>query len=86
MNELQEKLKTCMNITQESLDNAEVKNKKGEKLIKFARDYYKDAEYYKEKEPETALEAVSYAHGFLDSGVLLGHIKIPDYQLKKEVE
>lgn len=83
MNDLEKKLETCMNITKECLDKVKVKNKKGEKLMKFTRDYYKDAKHYKEKNPETALEAVSYAHGILDAGVLLGHIEIPDYELNE---
>lgn len=85
MKDLEKKLEQCIEITGKTLGKAKAKDKKGEKLIKFADDYYKDAEYYQKKEPETALEAVSYAHGFLDSGVLLGHIQIPDYELRKEV-
>lgn len=54
----------------------------GEVLLRFARDYFSDAQYYAEKDAETALEAVSYAHGLLDAGVLLGHIRIPGYHLK----
>ena len=77
-----EKLERCMKITGNCLGKAVAKNKNGEELLRFARDYYKDAEYYSSKDPETALEAVSYAHGFIDAGVLLGLIEIPDYHLK----
>lgn len=76
------KLERCMEITKSCLEKAVTKNENGEELLRFAKDYYKDAEYYSSKDPETALEAVSYAHGFIDAGVLLGFIEIPDYHLK----
>lgn len=86
MDELEQKLERCMTITKETIKKAEIDNEKGEKLIKFAKDYYKDAEHYRSKKPETALEAASYAHGFIDAGVILGHITIEDYELEKQVE
>ena len=80
------KLNECIKITADCLEKARVKDEEGKLLLKWASDYYKDALYYSMKEPETALEAVSYAHGFIDSGVLLGHIEIPKYHLKKETK
>jgi len=83
MKTLEEKTKYCMSITKEALDKAVVVDEAGELLLKWAKDYYKDAEYYIEKDKATALEAVSYAHGFIDAGVLLGHLKIKNYHLEK---
>ncbi len=81
--EKKNKLSRCIEVTRECIEKANVKTEKGETLMKFARDYYEDSLYYRERDPETSLEAVSYAHGFLDAGVLLGHIEIPNYQLEK---
>lgn len=80
------KLEDCIKVTSRCLEKAKAKNGKGRLLLKWATDYYKDSLYYSSKDPETALEAVSYAHGFIDSGVLLGHLEIPDYHLKKETK
>ena len=81
----EDKLNRCIEITRNCLEKAEAKNKEGKKLMKFAKDYYNDSLYYREKDPKTSLEAVSYAHGFIDAGVILGHIQVPNYQLKKMV-
>lgn len=81
----EDKLSRCIEITRNCLEKAETKTKEGEKLMKFAQDYYNDSLYYREKDPKTSLEAVSYAHGFIDAGVILGHIQVPDYQLKKMI-
>jgi hypothetical protein len=75
------KLDYCLKITGDCLKRMKVK-KGGEELARFAKDYYNDALYYKEKDPETALEAVAYAHGFIDAGVLCGLIGIEGYHLK----
>ncbi len=81
------KLEKCMEITEKALKKSEPKDEKGEKLLKFVENYYKDAEHYKsKKDRETALEAVSYAHGILDAGVLTKHIKTPNYLLNPEEE
>lgn len=86
MDELHRKLERCMEITEKCINKAKINNEKGERLMEFAENYAEDAEHYKDEEPETALEAISYAHGFLDSGVILGHITIPDYQLEEKVK
>jgi len=84
MKTLEDKLEFCMNETEKALDNMKVKDKKAETLIKFARDYYNDSIHYMEKDPATALEAVAYAHGFIDACVLLGLVEIPGYHLEKK--
>lgn len=78
-----EKYEYCKTITKDCLDRAEITDLKARELLKWAKDYYTDAEYYfKKGDINTALEAVAYAHGFIDSAVLLGLIKIKDYHLK----
>ncbi|RLG21411.1 DUF357 domain-containing protein [Candidatus Micrarchaeota archaeon] len=78
------KLDYCIRMTSDCLKELKILDEKAKALIDFARDYLKDAEYYYDKDPETALEAVSYAHGFIDAAVLLGLIEIPGYHLKKK--
>ena len=52
-------------------------------LLKFAKDYYNDEKQYAEKgDYVTALEAIAYAHGFIDAGVLAGYFEIGGYHLK----
>jgi len=85
MKSIEEKYDYCLRITKDCLEKAEITDKKGELLLKWAKDYYKDAAYYySKKDFSTALEAIAYAHGFIDAGVLLGFIKINDYHLEKE--
>jgi hypothetical protein len=79
-----EKLEFCLKKTKECLEKAKMRDDSAAPLMQFARDYYNDALYYREKDPETALEAAAYAHGFIDAAVLLGLIEIPDYHLKKQ--
>ncbi len=79
------KLNYCIKITSDCLKKAKPKTAEGKLLMKWANDYYNDAMHYSTKDPETALEAVSYAHGFIDSGVLLGHIEIEGYHLSKKL-
>jgi hypothetical protein len=46
------------------------------KVVDYARDYLKDAEYYREKEKfETSLTSVAYCEGLLDALRLLGAVK-----------
>ena len=78
---MRDKLSCCLEITGGCLKGLKVK-KGGEILAKFAKDYYNDALYYRERDPETALEAVAYAHGFIDAGILCGLLDIKDYHLK----
>ena len=78
---MRDKLSCCLEITGNCLKQLKVR-KGGELLAKFAKDYYNDALYYKKKDPETALEAVAYAHGFIDAGIIAGLLDIKDYHLK----
>lgn len=86
MKSTKEKYEYCLKITESALSKVEViKRKEADLLLKWVRDYKKDAEYYSEKmDFATALEAIAYAHGFIDSAVLLGVVKIKDYHLQKE--
>ena len=70
------KLEYCMKTTNDCLRKLKVLDPRAEPLLKFARDYYNDAVYYASKDPETAIEAAAYAHGFIDACVLLGFIEI----------
>ncbi|MBI1973828.1 DUF357 domain-containing protein [Candidatus Micrarchaeota archaeon] len=78
------KLEFCMAATKECLDSIRLVDKRGNALLRFAKDYFSDAQHYAKKGNEaTALEAAAYAHGFIDSLVLLGFAEIPGYHLKK---
>lgn len=58
------------------------KNQIGDTYLQFAKDYIADAKHYAKTEDfATALEAIAYAHGFIDAGVLAGYFKIDDYHL-----
>jgi len=82
-----DKLEFCLSETKEALENLKIIDSKAKILIKFCKDYNLDAIHYKEKgDRESALGCAEYAHGFIDAGVLLGLIEIPEYHLKKEVE
>jgi len=86
MKTVKQKYEFCMKVTADCLSKALVLDEKGEILIKWAKDYYSDAEYYfSQGDENTALEAIAYAHGFIDSGVLLGHLKINGYHLEKRI-
>lgn len=79
-----EKYELCFRITREAIQNLEVvkKNKISKTFLRFARDYIADAEHYaKQGDYATALEAIAYAHGFIDAGVLAGYFKINEYHL-----
>jgi hypothetical protein len=79
------KLEYCMKTTSDCLKKAKVKTEQGKELMKWANNYYNDAVHYSKSDPETALEAVSYAHGFIDSGVLLGHLEIEGYHISERL-
>ncbi len=82
-----EKYEYCLKITEDATKNIGViDQEKGAKLLKFLDDYTKDAKHYAEKgEYDTALEAIAYAHGFIDSGVLVGVFRIPEYHLSEHI-
>ena len=79
-----EKYNLCLKITNGAMKKLEVVKRcqLSETYLQFARDYIADAKYYAEKgDYATALEAIAYAHGFIDAGVLAGHFKIDGYHL-----
>ena len=80
----QEKYEMCLRITGEAMEKLEVANKGqvSDTFLQFARDYITDAKHYAEKgDYATALEAIAYAHGFIDAGVLAGYFRIDGYHL-----
>ena len=83
---MRDKLEYCLKVTGECLEKAKIKDERGDRLFKFAKDYYNDALYYKKRDPATALEAVAYSHGFIDAGVLTGLIEIEGYHLRERDE
>ena len=84
---VKKKYEYCLGITKKAVDNLKViDEKKARLLLKWVENYKRDAEYYAEKEDfATALEAIAYAHGFIDSAVLLGLVEVKGYHLKKEI-
>ena len=87
MKTAKEKYEYCLSITENAISNLKVVDEeKANLLLKWVNDYKRDAEYYAEKgDYTTALEAIAYAHGFIDSCVLLGLIEIKGYHLGKEI-
>ncbi len=84
MDNSKEKYEICKKITEDALsklesDNSELANT----YLDFIHRYVSDAEYYAKKNMyATALEAIAYAHGFIDAGVIAGVFKIPGYHLE----
>ena len=79
-----EKYELCLRITGEAMEKLVVveDNQVSETFLQFARDYLADAKHYAEKgDYATALEAIAYAHGFIDAGVLAGYFEIDGYHL-----
>lgn len=81
-----EKYEQCLEITQDARGKIELIEKScvSDSYLKFADDYIHDAKYYAAKgDHVTALEAIAYAHGFIDAGVLAGLFRIEGYHLKE---
>ena len=79
-----EKYEMCLRITSDALSKLVVVKEDGisERLLSFINDYVSDAKHFAEKkEWATALEAIAYAHGILDGGVLEERFKIDGYHL-----
>ena len=78
-----EKARHYMDITERALMEVKVVPPEGtemwktaKRLLDMASRYFSDARYFLEKgDCLTALAAVSYAHAWLDVGVLLGLLK-----------
>jgi hypothetical protein len=77
---LKKKIEKYRNLTKEALEKAALQKhatKKeammANKLLEMARAYFEDAKYFESKKMFlTALAAYSYAHAWLDAGVMLG--------------
>ena len=86
MGSAKEKYGMCLKITGDALSRLVVKEESAlaTQYLRFANDYVSDAKHYAEKDDyATALEAVAYAHGFIDAGVLAGVFEISEYHLEK---
>ncbi len=85
---VRERAERYISITRRALSLVEVVpppgselRKTAELLVDMARRYLSDAEYYLDKDPATALAAASYAHAWLDVGVVIGILKGEDPKL-----
>ena len=82
-----EKIKKYRTLTSKAIKIAEDsivegKEKQAEEIIKMVSDYLLDSEYFeKNKDLVNAFAALSYAHGWLDSGVRLDIFDIKDDSL-----
>ncbi|MEM2916811.1 MAG: DUF357 domain-containing protein [Candidatus Bathyarchaeia archaeon] len=64
-----------------TLSEAQVTRQKVENVIEYARNYWKDANYYRDRNKlETSLASVAYCEGLLDALRLLGLV---DFQWPK---
>jgi len=84
----EERLKTYFRLTEEAYKKALKSNEKvnldnaREKILDMAKRYIDDAHHFKEKKDiATAFSALSYAHGLLDAGALLGLFDVHDSNL-----
>ncbi len=85
LEDTREKYEVCLRMTTDALEKLELAEdtKVAREILEFAKDYYEDAKYYAEKGMySTALEAIAYAHGLLDAGVLAGFFRISNYHLE----
>ncbi len=82
-----EKIKKYRGLTSRAVKIAEGsivkgKEKQAQKILKMVSDYLSDSEYFeKNKDFVNAFAALSYAHGWLDSGVRLGIFDVKDRSL-----
>ena len=79
------KYEFCLKITTDAMAQLTVaKNDSvSREFLQFINDYTADAKHYAAKgDYATALEAIAYAHGFIDAGVLAGYFRIPGYHLE----
>ncbi|MCD6522364.1 MAG: DUF357 domain-containing protein [Candidatus Diapherotrites archaeon] len=80
-----EKYELCLRITSDALDKLQVikDTELARAYLEFANNYFDDAKHFAEKgEYDNALEAIAYAHGFIDAGVLAGLFRINGYHLE----
>ncbi|MHC1604541.1 MAG: DUF357 domain-containing protein [Candidatus Methanofastidiosia archaeon] len=84
-----EKLSNYFEIAKRALDEVKMAVPKGSHLeivaldfLDMAKRYYKDADYYKQKQDFiTAFASLNYLHGFLDAGARLGVFKVMSSEL-----
>jgi len=67
------------NYLDQYLKKLKIKTKRGEFILDLVLRYYKDSEYYLDKDYDVALEAISYASGLLDCAVITKDIEIEDH-------
>ncbi len=84
----EERLKTYFRLTEEAYKKALSSKEKinldnfREKILDMVKRYIDDAHHFKEKgDIVTAMSALSYAHGLLDAGALLGIFDVHDSNL-----
>ncbi len=84
----QDRLKTYFRLTEEAYKKALQSKQKinlenaREKILDMAKRYIDDAHHFQEKNDiTTAFSALSYAHGLLDAGALLGFFDVHDSDL-----
>ncbi|MFH1510595.1 MAG: DUF357 domain-containing protein [Candidatus Woesearchaeota archaeon] len=79
-----EKLEKYLKITKEALDLAKEAHSswRSAEVFDMADRYYRDALHFKSKgDFVNAFAAVSYSHGWLDCGALLGLFNVKDNRL-----
>lgn len=84
----EERLARYFKLTEEAYEKAKnspekikLDNSRG-KILDMVKRYIDDAHHFKEKgDIVTAFSALSYAHGFLDAGALLGIFDVHDSHL-----
>ena len=89
MEGVEEKYERYRRMTRSALEKVEILPPKGsefyrigELLVDMARRYLRDGEYFAQKgDYATALASVSYAHAWLDVGVVMGILKGEDPKL-----
>jgi|SRR3989344_6184991 len=84
----EERLKKYFELTEEAYEKAKSSKEKislnnsREKILDMVKRYIDDAHYFKNKgDIVTAFASLSYAHGFLDAGALLGIFDVRDSKL-----
>ena len=84
----EERLKTYFKLTKEAYKKAVASKEKvnldnsREKILDMVKRYMDDADHFKKKgDIVTAMSALSYAHGLLDAGALLGIFDVHDSSL-----
>ena len=84
----EERLRKYFSLTEEAFEKAKSSkekikiNKSREKILDMVKRYIDDAHYFENKgDIVTAFASLSYAHGFLDAGAMLGIFDVKDSRL-----